>query len=169
MTVWNPIPVPGMPKHYMAGSDGRILKCEYDRVIVTKRGTETRTFKERILKWRMGKPSFKGVKHPVVTIYKGSSREDNRGEETRVAYLVCAAFYGIPWSTPAERMKWRIRFKDGNHLNCWATNLEWVHVVGESGGEAQERYNRNKDGWDKRKQETPAEFAARMGYDEEAA
>ncbi|MBB5167136.1 NUMOD4 domain-containing protein [Mycobacterium sp. AZCC_0083] len=166
MTIWKPIP--GHPKHE-ASDDGRIQTVDYETTYITKAGTTvTRHFKGRILNWRMGKPSFKGVKHPVVNIYKGTGRGDFRNAETRIAYLVAAAFYGIPWDNPADHMRWRIRFRDGNHLNCYAMNLEWVHAIGET-AKQQEQYNRNKDAWEKRKSCGMPAWMTEMYDDEDAA
>lgn len=144
MTTWKHIPT--LPKRFEASTDGEIRTLDYARKVRGNGGSiHTRRFKGRILKQRMGRPSWRGVKQPVVSIYKGDSRENSRADESRVAYLVCITFHGIPWTEPIDRHKWRIRFKDNDFMNCSADNLEWAHSFGETGAiqVAGSAYDRN--------------------------
>lgn len=151
MTLWRPIPIPFVASRYEASDDGRIMTHAYDTTVTRKGNSFPKHVKSRILKSRISGTAPSSGIHPVVNIYMGTSRGDCRNRQQRVARLVAAAFYGVPYdpTKQSEIQRWRIRFIDNDPLNVHAVNLEWVHSFGQGGNsrEVQARYARNLDGF----------------------
>lgn len=148
MTLWKPIPL--LPSKFEASDEGQIQILPYTTIHTSKHGKKyPRKVAGRILKSRINSSTPSSGIHPVVYIYKGSSREDNQHYPQRVARLVAAAFYGVPYSVrdQSQVQQWRIRFRDNDPTNCSAINLEWVCSFGNDGnGPAMlDRYISNRD------------------------
>ena len=94
-------PIPSLPAHYLASSDGQIkrLACWYG----------SRRFRERILK-----ANDDGKGYLVVTVIDGTAKV------ARVHKLVCETFHG-----PAPVGKPLVLHRDGNSKNNRADNLRW--------------------------------------------
>lgn len=173
MALWKPINLPSIPKRFEACDEGLVRTLPYQSPTSRNGGTPfMRNMPGRILKPRINKQSPSLGKHPVVGIYIGSSREHMTHREIRVARLVCSAFQGVPYDPTDQRevQRWRIRFIDGDLLNCTAINLEWVYSAGENGseGKAQSVYEQNLDGW-RAKQAEPASALLSRLFGEECA
>lgn len=165
MTTWKHTPY--LPRRFEVSDDAQVRTLPHENEHVRADGTKyVRRNAGRIIKQRMGKKSPNGVKHLVVGIYRGSSRGDNTNVEHRVAYLVASAFHGLPYDRRDQRAvaKWKIRFRDGDKLNCHASNLEWVFNCGEDGseGKTQSTYEKNLDGWEAQKQEPLSSRLSRL-------
>jgi hypothetical protein len=167
VTLWKPIPIDSIPKRFEACDEGTIRTLPYQSPS-SKSGGEPfiRNMPGRILKARVNKQSPSLGKHPVVGIYIGTSREHCTHREFRVAKLVATAFHGVPFDPTDMRSikRWKIRFRDGDFLNCAAVNLEWVYSAGENGtsGRNQSQYEKNLDGYNASRQVPAAAYLSRL-------
>lgn len=149
VTIWKSIP--HQQSRFFASFDGQIQTLPYETTVTLKASGKQfqKHIPGRILIRRINEHGPSYGRHPVVGIYEGSSREDYQNRERRVAYLVAAAFHGLPYDprNHSEVQKWRIRSIDGDLNNCCADNLEWVPSFGNAGDgvDRQERYARNRD------------------------
>lgn len=172
MTIWKPIP--GLPERFEASDDGHVRTLPYECKFMWQGREIMRRNPGRVLKQQVRKahPNSR-LAHRFVGIYTGTGRDDNTKIDYRVANLVASAFCGLPYDrrNQAEVQQWRIRFRDGDQLNCHAMNLEWVHSAGENGsnGENQRAYEENLDAW--RKHDPKSTLSRLFGddYDEDAA
>lgn len=176
MALWKPIPIDCVPKRFEACDEGLIRTLPYESTSSRYGGDPfIRNMPERILKPRINKHNPSMGKYPVVGIYVGHSRSSTKNREIRVARLVCAAFYGVPFDCTDMRQvqRWKIRHADGDLLNCTAANLSWVYSAGsvstEQGLKDQTVYEKNLDGWEAKKAEPASAFLSRMfgDYDTE--
>lgn len=171
MALWKPIPIHSIPKRFEACDEGLIRTLPYQSVSSRYGGDPfIRNMPERILKPRINKHSPSLGKHPVVGIHTGDNRQNCNNREYRVGRLVCATFHGVPYDTRNQRQvqRWRIRFIDGDVLNCAADNLQWVYSAGENGTERKNQsvYEKNLDGWNQRRTESAEDFRTRMFGDD---
>lgn len=178
MALWKPINMPGIPGRFQACDEGIIKTTPYVAKGHRNGQPFDRHMPERILKPRINKQSPSLGRHPVVGIYVGSSRKHCVHREIRVAKLVAVAFYGLPFNPSDQReiQRWRIRFRDGDLLNCTALNLEWVYSAGstvdEHGVKAQTTYEKNLDTWEAQKSQPVSAVLSRLfgdAYAEENA
>lgn len=170
--VWKPIILPGIADRFVASDQGIIKTLEYDTTGAHNGKPFVRHMPERILKPRINKQSPSLGKHPVVGLYTGNGRARMTHREVRVAKLVATAFYGVPFNPNDMRdvKRWKLRFLDGDILNCTAANLSWVYSAGEngSGGKTQSVYEKHLDGWEAARKQPASEWMARMfGTDQE--
>lgn len=105
MEVWKP--VKGYEQLYEVSNLGRVRSCANKTTFSMKHGK--RTWKQRILKQKSDKQSYKRV-----TLYK-----DKKQKTFLVHRLVAEAFLPNPENKPI------INHKDGNPPNNEWTNLEW--------------------------------------------
>lgn len=174
MALWKPIPLAAVAKRFEACDEGLVRTLPYQSESNRYGETFMRNMPGRILKPRINKQSPSLGKHPIVGIYIGNSRATTQNREIRVARLVCAAFYGLPYDPSDMRdvKRWRIRHIDGDITNCWAVNLEWVHAVNaatpEESTAAMTLYQQNVAKLEAQRSESSSAFLSRLfGTDEE--
>lgn len=157
--------IPFLAERFEASRDGLIRTRSYETTYVQKNGKKiTRHFDGRILKPRMASLSPKAEqKKPIVTIYMGEGRANRRNRRYSVARLVACTHLGIPFDMhdQSQIQSWRLRYLDGDVMNCSADNLEWVYNAGEngSGGANQRRYEQNLDAY---RSTDPVDVMARL-------
>jgi hypothetical protein len=139
--------IPPLPKHFEASRCGLVRSAAHDSVNEERGKLVTKRLKTRILKPHLKQLSVDGPPKPCVSVYLG----DRRTRVFSVARLVAYAHLDTPFdrTDQAFLQRWRLRYKDGDVLNCAADNLEWVYSAGErgDGGVSQRRYEQNLDGW----------------------
>jgi hypothetical protein len=156
--------IPFLPSRFEASRDGFVRVREYITEGTSRTGKKfPRRVPGHVLKTRINKGNPSNGTHPIVNIYEGTGRDNFTNREYRVAYLVAAAFHGIPYDRNDQReiQRWRIRFKDGDALNCSADNLEWIQRGGDDGygHDSVGRYERNLDAW---RATDPADVISRL-------
>lgn len=169
MSIWKPILMPGVPDRFVASGDGIIKTLEYETIAAYNERKFVRHMPERILKPRINNQSPSLGRHPVVGLHISTTKGQSIHREIRVAKLVAVAFYGLPFDTTDQReiQRWRIAFRDDDVLNCSASNLRWVYNAGpgqnaDTGEKLQTIYEKNLDGWLKRKEEGASAILSRL-------
>lgn len=166
---WKPI---SFLPHHEASADGLIRKRETVSEYVSSKGKTIRRHNTgHVLPPRIVKRSPSDGKHPVVYVYKGTSRKNSKSKMYRVAVLVASAHHGVPYDRTNQReiQRWRLMFKDGDELNCCADNLKWVRKTGEAGTEKVAAHDANLRAWEERKKDTGAVMARLFAEVEEDA
>lgn len=157
--------IPGYETRYEVSDWGNVRILPYTTTFVRKDTGKTfeKFVKGRTLRPRLTRASKTAEPQPHINVYNPVTRKNR---QTRVAFLVAAAHLGLPYDRSDQRdlQQWRIRHKDGNLKNNFASNLEWVHKAGNNTAHEQDFYNRNLDAFRARVNETAWDNALRY-YD----